>query len=407
MDIIRENAKVSTFDNVYCELLENIRNNGTLIENRTGVDTYTIGTAFFTLKDIENNFPILETKKTVIKNALSEILWIHQVQSNNVNWLKSRKNNIWNEWMIDEDGIYRIYEPNGKFIEKEVEVVDVYGNNVQDKYLNTLKTTSKIEGKTIKKAIYFGEKYAYTIGEAYGFINSITKDPQDVLKTIKNEPTSRRLIIDLRKKEHLKFATLEPCVWSCEFRVIEDKLNLFVHQRSADVPIGLPFNVSQYAALLKMFAKVSNLKAGTLSYSINDAHIYINQIDAINKQLLNYANMKYFESFISNNTDNRIIEYYRSLISYRETIQKYMINNPSKNDVMSQYEELDLKIKALELLLNRQKPTLDIADKDNFFRINNEINNDPIYLKENPTGNKDLVLKNYSSMPFIKMPVTQ
>ena len=284
--IDRKNAKISEWDRIYCEIVKKILNEGTLVKNRTGIDTITTGAVTFELHDIENNFPILETKKLPIKNVLSEIQWIHQVQSNDVRWLKERGNPIWNDWMIDEDGIYRIYEPDGTpFEEKNVQVVDVDGIPMTDKYGKNLMAEAtkeaKEKGRTIKEAKYFGKEWAYTIGKAYGYNNNQTKDPQDVLYKIKNKPDDRRMIIDLRIKENLKYGTLEPCVWATEWRVINGKLDVTVIQRSGDIPVGVPFNVTQYAALLKMFAKVNNLEAGNITYTINDAHIYVDQVEPI------------------------------------------------------------------------------------------------------------------------------
>ena len=410
--INKENAKVSEWDKIYCEIVKNILNNGKLVENRTGVDTLTTGAVMFELDDIENNFPILETKKVVIKNALSEIQWIHQVQSNDVNWLNERGNNIWNQWKIDKDGIYRIYEPIGtKFEEKMVIVYDVDNKPMKDKYGRIMKTcaTKKAleEQRTLKKAIYFGKEWVDSIGKAYGYNNMISKDPQDVLYKLKNKPDDRRMIIDLRIKENLKYGTLEPCVWSTEWRVIGNKLNLFVHQRSGDIPVGVPFNVSQYAALLKMFAKVSNLEAGNLYYSINDAHIYVDQVEPIKTQIERYDTMRYFETLIQERRDKDIIDFYNLLVNQEKVLKEFSINNPNREEVINNYKDIQKQLKILEFMITKNKPEFIVAENDDFFSFNTEINNDKEYLKENPTGNKDLVLKNYSSLPFIKMPVAQ
>ena len=91
--------------------------------------------------------------------------------------------------------------------------------------------------------------------------------------------------MSLWQNEFLDTAVLPSCVWSTEWDVTEDKLNLLVHQRSCDVPLGLPFNVTQYATLLSLIAKVTNKKPGTIDWSIKDAHIYVNQIEGIKEQI--------------------------------------------------------------------------------------------------------------------------
>ena len=93
------------------------------------------------------------------------------------------------------------------------------------------------------------------------------------------------MVMSLWQNDYLDTAVLPSCVWSSEWDVTDGKLNAWVHQRSCDVPLGLPFNITQYAVLLNMLAKTCNLKPGTLDWSIKDAHIYINQIDGIKEQI--------------------------------------------------------------------------------------------------------------------------
>ena len=189
------------------------------------------------------------------KNAITEILWIYQAQSNDVRWLHERDNPVWDEWMVDPDGIYRTYkeDENGK--------------------------------KILKSEKEFGKKYAYTIGTAYGWIVKNYHLIDKLLYTLTNNQTDRRLIMSLWQNAHLDTAVLPSCVWSSEWDVTDGKLNAWVHQRSCDVPLGLPFNVTQYATLLTLIANVVGLEPGTLDWSIKDAHIYLNQIVKIKEQL--------------------------------------------------------------------------------------------------------------------------
>ena len=106
-----------------------------------------------------------------------------------------------------------------------------------------------------------------------------------MIDTIKSNPNDRRLVMSLWQNEFLKTAVLPSCVWSSEWDVTDGYLNLSVHQRSCDVPLGLPFNVTQYATLLCLIAHCTNLKPGKISWSIKDAHIYVNQIEGIKEQL--------------------------------------------------------------------------------------------------------------------------
>ena len=108
---------------------------------------------------------------------------------------------------------------------------------------------------------------------------------RSLINSIKNCPTARRKVFSLWQNEFLRTAVLPSCVWSTEWNIYKDTLNLEVHQRSCDVPLGLPFNVTQYATLLSLIAHVTGLKPGTIDWSIKDAHIYVNQVDGIKEQI--------------------------------------------------------------------------------------------------------------------------
>lgn len=402
--INRETSVVSEWDKVYCNLLKKILKEGELFENRTGIDTLSIEGVTFKL-DVGNEFPILESKKVAIKNALSEMLWIYQAQSNDVSWLKERANNIWNEWEVDKDGIYRTYEPKGEYDPtREVTVYDLDGNPKLDEEGNVMTAKSNIEGKTIKTAKYFGPEYAGTIGTAYGWITNKFKRPQYVLHQLKHNPHDRRMVISLWQDEYLKTAVLPSCVWSSEWKVKDGKLHAFVHQRSADTPLGLPFNVSQYAILQAMFAKVSGLEVGNLNWSIMDAHIYVNQIDGIKLELERFKKMQAWEKIIKKETDEELEARYLAL-KERESILEEKAKTSKQAEKM--LKEIREQIMIFELMITKEKPILELADKDDFFSFDNGVNNDKEYLEKNITGNEDIKVLRYKSAPFIKMPIAQ
>ncbi len=401
--INRKDAVVRDFDKQYCELLKKILEEGELFENRTGVDTLSIPGGGYVF-DVGNEFPILESKKIMLKNALSELLWIYQVQTNVVSWLRERGNNIWNEWEVDSDGIYRIYESTTEEYDedKEVNVYDLDGNIIIG-----MKAKSNIEGKNIKAAKYFGKEFAGTIGTAYGYIIKKYKRLDYVINALINNPHDRRMVISLWQDADLRTAVLPSCVWSNEYKVYKGTLNCFVDQRSADVPLGLPFNISQYAILMLLLAKVSGLQPGKLYYNIADAHIYVNQIDGIKKQLTNYEKMLKFEKIINENSDIYLEEFYNALKSTKEEKEEYLNNNPDNEEAQDEFNDAKKDLQIFELMITKKKPTLELADKKDFYEFSNEVNNDKEYLKENVTGNEDIKLLNYSSAPFIKMPVAQ
>lgn len=248
---------MSKWDKQYLELCRNILEQGEEVENRTGINTVKLPSWHFHI-DVGEEFPILTTKQVFIRQAVLEMLWIYQAQSNDVRWLQERNVRIWDEWEIDENGIW-----------------------------NATQMLPDESGKIVKTEVHknFGKEWAHTIGTAYGYIVKKFELIQNLIDKLKNNPGDRRMIMSLWQNDYLATAVLPSCVWSSEWDVTDGKLNAWVHQRSCDVPLGLPFNVTQYATLLCMLAQVCRLEVGTLDWSIKDAHIYVNQIDGIKEQL--------------------------------------------------------------------------------------------------------------------------
>ena len=248
---------MSSWDKKYLNLCRKILKEGTEVQNRTGINSIKVPSHHFHF-DLEEEFPILTTKQLFLRQAVLEMLWIYQAKSNDVRWLKDRDVHIWDEWEIDEEGIWKATQ-------------------------NVLGKDGKLEQREVVKN--FGKKWAYTIGTAYGYIVNKFNLTDELIDKIKNNPEDRRMVMSLWQNDYLDTAVLPSCVWSSEWDVTDGKLNAWVHQRSCDVPLGLPFNVTQYAVLLNMLAKTCNLKPGTLDWSIKDAHIYVNQIDGIKEQI--------------------------------------------------------------------------------------------------------------------------
>lgn len=247
---------MSKWDVEYIALCKKILDTGFEAENRTGINTIKIPSHHFSL-DLSEEFPILTTKQLFIRQAILEMLWIYQVQSNDVRWLRERDVNIWNEWEIDKEGFWNAEQA-------------VFENG-------------KAQKKQIKK--FFGKEWAHTIGTAYGYIVKKFHMTEELIDKIKNHPEDRRMIMTLWQNDYLETAVLPSCVWSSEWDVTDGRLSAWVHQRSCDVPLGLPFNVTQYAVLLYMLARTAGLAPGTLDWSIKDAHIYVNQVDGIKEQI--------------------------------------------------------------------------------------------------------------------------
>ena len=237
---------MSKWDKKYIELCEEILEKGVRVKNRTGIDTIKIPFKSFEF-DLEEEFPILTTKFVAFKSAVLEMLWFYQAKSNDVRWLQDRGVKIWNEWEIDENGHY------------------------QDRV--------------------FPKEYAHTIGTAYGYIVNKFNLTDKLIKKIKETPTDRRMIMSLWQDDYLETAVLPSCVWNSMWDVTDGKLNAIVTCRSNDVPLGMPFNICQYAVLIHMLAQVTGLNPGKLYYNAKDLHIYVNQIDGIKEQIKRYKEL--------------------------------------------------------------------------------------------------------------------
>lgn len=243
---------MTKWDSEYIKLCKKILNDGIEVENRTGVNSIKIP-SYHLHFDLKEEFPVLTTKQLYFRQAITEMLWIYQAQSNDVRWLQERDVHIWDEWEIDSDGKWR--------------------------------ATQLVNGKKIQIEKDFGVEYKYTIGTAYGYIVNKFSLIDTLIDKLKNHKEDRRMVISLWQDDYLETAVLPSCVWSSEWDVTDGYINMWVHQRSCDVPLGLPFNVTQYATLLSLISHVTGLKPGTIDWSIKDAHIYVNQVDGIKEQI--------------------------------------------------------------------------------------------------------------------------
>lgn len=206
--------------------------------------------------DLSSEFPILTSKKVGYKSAILELLWIYQVASNDVRWLQERNVHIWDEWEISEDGSYQGHNINQIF---------------KDKHPSEP-----------------AEDFAHTIGTAYGWIVNKYHLIEHLIRTLKTNPGNRRMVLSLWQNEWLSTAALPSCVWNSQWNLINGKLNLLVTSRSTDVPLGLPYNIVQYAVLCHLIARTIDAEPGQFTFITNDAHIYENQVEGIREQISRY-----------------------------------------------------------------------------------------------------------------------
>lgn len=206
--------------------------------------------------DLSKEFPILTSKKVGWKSAVLEILWIFQAASNDVRWLQERGVHIWDEWEISETGDYQERNFNQVFVKRHSDEL--------------------------------AEDFAHTIGTAYGWIVKRYGLVDNLIETLRNNPGNRRMVLSLWQNEWLETAALPSCVWNSQWNVAGGYLNVLVTSRSTDVPLGLPYNIVQYAVLCHLIAQVTGYQPGQMTFITNDAHIYENQIGGIKTQIKRY-----------------------------------------------------------------------------------------------------------------------
>lgn len=217
----------------YLDLMKHVKEHGVKKEDRTG--TGTISVFGYQMRfDISETFPLLTTKKLHLRSIVHELLWFLKGETN-IEYLKEQGISIWDEW-ADENG----------------DLGPVYGAQ--------WRSWSAANGKTI---------------------DQIT----GVIDQIKNNPDSRRLIVSAWNVGELDQMALMPCHAFFQFYVADGKLSCQLYQRSADIFLGLPFNIASYALLTMMVAQVCELRPGEFVHTLGDAHLYLNHMQQVNEQL--------------------------------------------------------------------------------------------------------------------------
>ena len=217
----------------YLNLLSNVINNGIEKHDRTGTGTRSIF-GWQMRFDLSKGFPLLTTKKLHFKSIAFELLWFIRGDTN-IEYLNRHGISIWDEW-ADKDG----------------DLGPVYG-----KQWRSWPTRG---GSSIDQLM-------------------------NVVEQIKNNPNSRRLIVSAWNPEFVSHMALPPCHCLFQFYVANEKLSCQLYQRSADIFLGVPFNIPSYALLTEMIAKSCNLKVGDFIITLGDAHLYSNHIDQANLQI--------------------------------------------------------------------------------------------------------------------------
>ena len=217
----------------YLDLLRHVMEHGTMKADRTGTGTKSVF-GYQMRFDLSDGFPVLTTKKLHLKSIIYELLWFLKGDTN-VKYLQDNGVRIWNEW-ADADG----------------SLGPIYGKQ--------WRAWRDYNGGTIDQL-------------------------SEAVETIRTNPDSRRIIVSAWNVADLPEMRLPPCHAFYQFYVADGRLSLQLYQRSADIFLGVPFNIASYALLLMMVAQVTGLKAGDFVHTLGDAHIYTNHFEQVREQL--------------------------------------------------------------------------------------------------------------------------
>jgi len=242
----------------YHKIVKKILEHGDHKANRTGVDTIAVAVAMFE-HDMSDGFPLLTTKRVPFRLVASELEFFIKGITNK-DWLRERKNHIWDGWCSPDKVTYGHDEETKQKMMAESELGPIYGWQWRN----------------------FGAQYTTCDEPSQGKgVDQLKK----LIEMLKSNPQDRRMIVSAWNPVDFHRMALPPCHYSFQVTVIGDKLNLLWNQRSVDTALGLPFNIASYALLLHLLAKETGFKEGKLVGFLADTHIYVNHLEGLQEQL--------------------------------------------------------------------------------------------------------------------------
>lgn len=267
----------------YLDLAQQILDNGFTKADRTGVGTKSIFGHQMRF-NLQEGFPLLTTKRVAFRLIKSELLWFLKGDTN-IRYLLEHDNHIWDEWAFERYAKSEDY--------KGPDMTNFGIRSLEDEAFNEV---YQAEMNAFREKVLSDDEFAETygsLGNVYGAqwrswpsTDGGTIDQiANVIESIKNTPDSRRHIVSAWNPDEIEDMALPPCHTLCQFYVVDGKLSCQLYQRSADVFLGVPFNIASYALLTHLIARETGLEVGEFVHTFGDAHLYLNHMDQIHKQL--------------------------------------------------------------------------------------------------------------------------
>lgn len=268
----------------YLDLLRDIKTNGAETSDRTGTGTKSVFGRQVRF-DLSEGFPLLTTKKVFVRGIIHELLWFLRGETN-IKYLVDNDVHIWDDW------------PYRSYLKSQSEVVppstsDEWKTGIAE-FASRIKTDAGFAAKYGELGPVYGRQWRHWRGTDGIEVDQIARAVEQIKATAAEiregrlTPDARRIIVsawNAAEIEAMAKSGLPPCHTMFQFNVTNMTLNCQLYQRSADVFLGVPFNIASYALLLMMFAQVCGLQAGEFVHTFGDAHLYLNHLNQVDEQL--------------------------------------------------------------------------------------------------------------------------
>lgn len=274
---------MSIVEEPYLQLIRDILEKDHEKSDRTGTGTKSLF-GYQMRFNLAEGFPLLTTKKVPFGLIKSELLWFLRGDTN-IRFLLEHNNHIWDEWAfknwVESDEYHGPDMTNFGLRAQEDDNFNKVYQDEKKKFCQKIVEDQEFANKFGNLGDVYGAQWRHWQTRNGETIDQI----KDVIETIKNNPDSRRMIVTAWNPEDVPLSALPPCHTLFQFYVNDGKLSCQLYQRSADVFLGVPFNIASYALLTHMIARETGLEVGEFVHTLGDAHIYLNHLDQVNEQL--------------------------------------------------------------------------------------------------------------------------